>query len=213
MIKTIRACFFVLGLTGIVLHIMHTERLVQLFSYYTMQSNLFVVLLWGLMLRKNHRKTSTFNTLHFIATVGITITFLVYHFLLVPVLIDLDINYPLYTLNDLFVHYITPWLMIIDYVLLTPKNRLRITRLFSVVVFPIAYMFYVIGYQSLGGRYIIDETVSRFPYFFMDIDQYGVLTVTLYSLLILSGFIISALILEGIKYYCHKIPMIGRLNA
>ncbi len=213
MIKALRVCFFILGLTGIILHILHTERVVQLFSYYTMQSNLFVVFLWGLMLRKNHRNTPGFETLQFTAAVGIAITFLVYHFVLVPVLIDLDVDYPLFTINDLFVHYITPWLMIFDYLLLTRKTRLRVMRLGSVIVFPIIYMVYVTVYQSLGGRYIIGDTVSRFPYFFMDVDQYGLMTVTGYSLLILVGFILSALVLEGIKYGIHHNEIIRRLSA
>ena len=199
MVQKVRIVFFLLGLTGIVLHILHTERVLQLFSYYTMQSNVLAVILWGVLIVKNNEDTTIMRRCRFVLTTGIMITFIVYHFVLVPVLKSSELNYPLFTINDLFVHYFTPLLMFFDYVFLSKPFKIPLRQMMLVWVQPVFYTLYVFIYVTLGGVYIIDNTTTRFPYFFMDIDQYGWQVVLMYGVGILILFIVLGFIIHLMK--------------
>jgi len=55
----------------------------------------------------------------------ITITVVVYHFVLAPMVFRMNLNYEVYSLPDILIHYFTPLMFILDWLLFDEKNQVR----------------------------------------------------------------------------------------
>ena len=102
---------------------------------------------------------------------AITVTMLIYLFVLAPALFTQPGAYEPFTLTDNLVHIVTPILVIVDWLLFVPKGRLRRYDPLLWAVIPYAYLVFAFGYSALGGRFAGGTTV---PYPFMDVDANGV---------------------------------------
>lgn len=151
-----------------------------LLSYYTIQSNLLVLALFVVLAIRTWRDlrnagvsgTSTCSP-HVKGAVmlTITVTLLVYHFMLVPTMFTMHPEYRPFTLQDVLVHYFTPLMALCDWLLFDPKGRFRWFDPLLWLSLPFAYLIFAFVRAQLlsepfpGG--------SRYPYFFMDVDQLG----------------------------------------
>ncbi|QOC24448.1 Pr6Pr family membrane protein [Microbacterium hominis] len=102
---------------------------------------------------------------------AITVTMLIYLFVLAPSLFTQPGAYQPFTLTDNLVHIITPVLVIVDWLLFVPKGRLRGYDPLLWALIPYAYLVFAFGYSALGGRFAGGTTV---PYPFMDVSTHGV---------------------------------------
>jgi len=171
--------------------------------YYTAQSNIFAIILFGVLsiktftgLRSDNKQNACyFPRLLMICTVDVLLTFIVFWILLVPQLAG---TFPLWTFSNLAVHAITPLLCLIDYILFTEPRRLKYQDVYYVTIFPLCYVI-VSSILGLAGHVYgtaTDGLPVRFPYFFFDFDRIG-----LWSFAYIAGIVIFFLIISHVFYY------------
>ncbi len=173
-----RFVLFSLGTIGIVLSIFNQEGALvpEMFLYYTIQTNLFCVLILLYMLVREFIFKKDFSSgiykFKSLAMIAITITCLVYAFILLPEFIKLsppghDVLGP----KDLIVHFIIPIGFLIDYFLFDQKG----TQAWSGPLLSLIYLFLygvvIFLYSKIGNPY---STGERFPYEFININTQGI---------------------------------------
>ncbi len=179
----------------------------QMFNFYTILSNavcfiFFVFLLVKVIFEIRNlgiRGISTAPRFKGAITMMITVTFLIYHFVLLPQSFTMTSDYRPFSLPDILVHYYVPIMTILDWLLFDEKNKYRWYDPFIWLVLPYAYFIYAIIRAQLGG--VLTAIGSRYPYYFMDVDAIGVTNV-LWNVLFLS---IAFLLLGYIIYAINKI--------
>ncbi len=177
---------FAASVACIVLCMFDCPRHGELFSYFTIQSNVMCLILLSWNLRKEPPAL-----LRGLATVCITLAFLVYHFMLRPESLTLDNLNNLKNLATSFAHYLVPACVWIDYLLFTPKGGMRLYYPLIWLCYPILYLAYImLIYKPAGGTFIVEGEICNVPYFFLDIEVLGAGGVALWCIAIAAGFLI-----------------------
>ena len=145
--------------------------------YYTNLSNLICWMYYILFVVQSirYRNKNTITLLPRLKgglTLMIAITILVYHFVLAGG------EFPLYTgvqfqrwLANTLLHYVTPAMIILDWILFDPKRVFHKIDPLLWVSLPLLYVLFTLVRAEIGG--VIRGRDSRFPYFFLDIDVIG----------------------------------------
>ncbi len=191
-----------LALLGVVMNTLQSDHILESFSYYTLQSNVLIIAFFGYLAFQSQTRdyTKSISIIKTVLTTGIVITMVIYHFALRPLLGDLDDTvYAVGDLRDSLLHYIVPTVVLIDYFIDHKTQFIKSKALLWVSVQPLSYLGYTIIYTAFGGQYRLGETVYRYPYFFLDIERYGWLGVSAWSIAVLALYFILALIM--IKMY------------
>ena len=182
----------VVGVVGIGLTVMNSFNLLESFSYFTTQSNalatvFFVGLVFfgGRHMPMDHRVVTILKGT---ITLALLVTMLVYHLVLRPILAELYVDYVVFGPQDIIVHYAMPLLVLLDFGLFDIRGRMRPIDPVWFLCFPVVYVVYVMFYGAVGGRFAINGIMSRYPYFFLDVETYGIFTVIFWSALILLIF-------------------------
>lgn len=153
------------------------------FLYFTNLSNIFVMVIAVIFARKQckqlkgQKQTYSANLMLFkyIATVAITITFLVYSGLLLPEILVAGDYHKLFTVNNFTLHYITPILTILSFFLFDknyiPKNKHSFLTIFA----PLSYFVFAIVLSLLPGQGFFGSELepAKFPYFFLNYETNG----------------------------------------
>lgn len=105
----------------------------------------------------------------------ITVTMLIYLFVLLPSTFVQPGAYEPFTLTDTLIHIITPILVIIDWVLFIPKGQIDRFDPLRWALIPYAYLAFAFIYSAFGGRFAAG---TRYPYPFMNVEELGVGGVT-----------------------------------
>ncbi|VEU79826.1 Pr6Pr family membrane protein [Haploplasma axanthum] len=198
---TYRVIGFVIALTGVLVHLGIFSGSISFGTllYYTVQSNIVVLVFFGYLiyktvntLKNNEQETSFKPRIQFIFVIDILLTFIVFWVLLAPEAIKS--NYPLWTYSNLSVHAITPILFLIDYLVFSDRGHLVLKDIYYVLIFPLSYVFYtsIIGLSGFIFGYDSNKVPVHYPYFFMDYDRVGLM-----SLAYIVGLVIIFL---GISY-------------
>lgn len=133
------------------------------FMYFTIQSNIalaLVCLIGGIYLIRKAEAPAVWYVIKLVATVSITLTGVVFCFVLAPTLKDAA-----WTPSNILTHVVVPVVSIVDYYVTCAYGSLRKAHVLYVIIPPIAYAIYAgIGYIQKwnfgGGR--------NAPYFFLD---------------------------------------------
>lgn len=136
------------------------ERVLRFFSYFTVQSNILVILSCLTLAVAPNRDGRIWRVLRLDAIVGITVTIIVYHFALAP-LLNLR---GLAALTDITFHYVTPVLAIIGWFLFGPRPRINRATLLWSLAWPALYFVYSLIHGAITNWY---------PYPFVDIANIG----------------------------------------
>ena len=169
----------------IVLTMIDCPRHKELFSYFTIQSNVMclILLFWNL----RREPPALFRGL---ATVCITLTFLVYNFMLRP---DSLTIYNLGNIKNMattFAHYLVPACIWIDYLLFSQKGLMQVSYPFKWLCYPLLYLAYILMiYKPMGGTFIVEGELCNVPYFFLDIEVLGTGGVALWCIVLAAGFL------------------------
>lgn len=145
-------------------------------AYFTVLSNIliFVVMLiiWiktlkDVIIKKEYEGLNKHCMLpKGIAMLCITVTFLVYAFLLAEY--NLKSNY---YVNNLSEHYILPMMMILDYFLFDEKGNIKWYHPLIWVGCALCYLPYIFIRAAIIGN---NSNLIRYPYFFLNVDDLGV---------------------------------------
>lgn len=175
------------------------------FWFFTLQTNMLVIVVTLLLAisqicnfckTKNHIFSRPWlKSLHIASTFYITITGVIYCFVLVPVAIMT--NSPIassLSYRDIFLHIFVPVLAIVDYFALDEKIHLSKSSAVLFLVYPFLYVLTIFSRAALGGSTFPGG--SSYPYFFIDptFNNQGWLTVIFYSALCLILFYLLALL-------------------
>lgn len=101
-----------------------------------------------------------------VAMMGVTVTWLVAHFLLGSFTMGAELAFAVK-----LVHYVVPIMTICDWLLFDPKGLMRAYSPLVWTVFPLAYFAYAVIGVALGFSLGYDG--SRYPYPFIDVDALG----------------------------------------
>ncbi len=195
----IKAAIVVIGVLGIILTAISTEFMggASVFFFFTVQSNIFIMLMALIFLINEVvvliSKKSFINQvlLHikYVATVAITITFLVFFTMLAPLM---GMDY-LLSFKNFSLHAIVPILAIVDFFLFDKDIKLTYKSSLLATISPICYVVFVYVGAIFKIQYGKD---LYYPYFFLNIDTNGFLfekgTMGIIPwIIILLGFIIG----------------------
>lgn len=176
-----RFILFSLGIAGILLSVFDQEGtfVPEMFLYYTIQTNIFCVLILLYMLVKEFIFKKDFSSgiykLKSLAMIAISITCLVYAFILLPEFINLETpGYDVLGIQDLIVHFIIPIGFLIDYFLFDKKGAQTWAGPLFSLIYLFLYGIVIFVYSRIGNPYLTGE---RFPYEFINLDNLGIFPV------------------------------------
>jgi hypothetical protein len=161
-----------------------TERLVRLFSYFTIQSNLLVAVASVLLALRPARTGRVMAVLHLDALLCIAVTGVVYHTVLADQSLPLT---PGGALANLLLHTVTPvgaWLV---WLLVGPRPRFGGTTVAWSLAYPLAW----IGYTFVRGW-----VTGWYPYPFLDAGAIGTATAARNTGLVAVTFLVLALLVR-----------------
>ena len=166
-----RSFMFLAAFTGIYLEITKHGGFGMLL-YYTVLSNLLVMIFTGYLLWKMRREgdywqSSSLLRLKGGITMSIMITCVIYHFMLAPLTKDF------YRLENFLCHYIVPLWFLVDTIIFDKSRQYKWFDPIVWTVLPLLYM----GFAILNG-FVLKMDVpnakdSPFPYFFLNANKYG----------------------------------------
>jgi hypothetical protein len=197
------------SLLGIILTVMFfgAADTFETLSYYTLQSNIIVLVFFALLLPYSWRakaKPPAFlsPTVKGGVTACITLTLIIYHFILVPTMFS--------TLEQTFdsswsgalVHYIVPLMTIADWLLFDKKGLISRLDPLKWLIVPLAYFIFVLVRAQFATFSVMN---SHYPYFFIDFDKLGVGQVAVNVLLIAIGYTLMGYLIYGLDWLLSKI--------
>ena len=185
MIRPWHAAIALLGAVALVgqtvLVIDSDSSVVNLFSYFTIQSNILVVLAAALIALRPDRDGMAFGVLRLAGLVGITITGIIFATVLAG---TADFEGLAWWYDKIF-HYVIPAMAVIGFVFLRPRTRLAKSSLWF-VAWAIAWLAYTLirGAVSHPGFAAPHNRLSDVPYDFLDVDQHSGTSVAIVSVAI-----------------------------
>lgn len=163
-----------------------------IFRYYTLLSNVLCCLYFGVASAFAFMgKETLLPRVKGTMIMGITVTGLVYHFMLSNSTFSMGGS--MATAN-IILHYIVPVCSVLDWLLFDQKGHYTKLSPFIWTIFPNLYFVAATIYGFSGGQPFYDG--GRFPYFFINYDTQGVGKVLLYVLALNAMFV-----LLGYVYY------------
>ena len=180
-----RPIAFAVSVICIVLTMIDCPRHKELFSYFTIQSNVMCLILLFWNLRKE--PPALFRGL---ATVCITLTFLVYNFLLRPGSLTIYNLGNIKNMATTFAHYLVPACVWADYLFFSQKGLMRLSYPLKWLCYPLLYLAYILlVYKPSGGTFIVDGKICSVPYFFLDAEVMGAGGVAVWCIVLAAGFL------------------------
>ena len=175
--------------------------------YYTILSNIVCLLYVAavVVLRPRHENP----VLKGAVVICIAVTGLVYHFMLNGAMEAGVGAVAEVTLTDIvantLVHYVVPIMMVLDYLLFSPKGEFHWKHPFVWILTPAVYVvFILIRAEVSDAMFAGFSGMSRYPYPFVDVDLYGVGLVLAMVAVLLLGFLILGYLLLGIDKLLGK---------
>ena len=192
-----RAFMFLAAFTGVYLEITKHGGFGMLL-YYTVLSNLLVMiftgyLLWKMRREGDHWQSSSLLRLKGGITTSIMITCVIYHFMLAPLTKDF------YRLENFLCHYIVPLWFLVDTIIFDKSRQYKWFDPIIWTVLPLLYM----GFAILNG-FVLKMDVpnakdSPFPYFFLNANKYGWGFVFRWAAIIFVAYMVSGYLFYLVK--------------
>jgi hypothetical protein len=175
-----------------------TERLVRLFSYFTIQSNLLVLVASALLAARPARTGRVLAVLHLDALLCIAVTGVVYH----TVLADAGVNLtPSGDLANFLLHTVTPIGTWVVWLLVGPRPRFAGATVAWSVVYPLAWIAYTFARGAATGWY---------PYPFLDAGALGLATAARNTAVVAVGFLVLAVLVRLLERVLPAAPRTPR---
>lgn len=153
--------------------------------YFTIISNMGVFLFYlvtlVLYLTKKLKRGDIYHLIKGMITIDITLTLVIYNLFLNDVAFYQD-----HIIACTFVHLITPAMVMLDYVIFSEKGNLKTKYPVYWSLSLVAYAIFCYIYEGLGGKFLDGSTC---PYYYMDVNKYGFIGVTIFSITIFTAFL------------------------
>ena len=152
-------------------------RVVNMFCFFTIQSNIIVLVTCALLAAGSARRPLWFWVLRLDGVVCIAVTFVVFHVALAG-LHDLQ---GLAKVADFLLHTASPLLCVIGWLVFGPRGRTSWRTVRLAAIFPVAWLVFALVRGPLVGDY--------YPYPFLDVGAHG------YPRVLLNCLVLAALFL------------------
>jgi hypothetical protein len=136
------------------------SRVVDYFSYFTILSNIVVIIVCTLLALGRARPTPVMRALRMDSLMMISVTGLVFALVLAPSFHPDGLEYVTNPLH----HYVTPILAVATWLVWGPRGWLRLSSVFTALVIPVIWL----AYTFLRGA-----VIHAFPYGFLAVDELG----------------------------------------
>lgn len=156
--------------TQLVLVVDKDGSVANFFSYFTVQSNILVMVAAALIAARPDRGGTAFGILRMAGLVGITITGLIFSTVLAG-----EVEFEgLAWWTDKAFHYVVPAMAVIGFVLIKPRTRLDKSALWF-LAWALAWLAYtLIRAEVATPQFPVTNTrFADVPYDFIDVDQHG----------------------------------------
>lgn len=172
----IKTALVIIGILGIILTAQSSAFMggASVFFFFTVQSNIFIMLIALIFLinevvvliTKKSFINQTLLHIKYVATIAITVTFLVFFTMLAPLM---GVDY-LLSFNNFSLHAIVPILAIVDFFLFDKDINLTYKTSLFATISPISYVIFV----YIGAIFKLQYGENLYyPYFFLNIDTNG----------------------------------------
>ncbi len=192
-----RLLIVVAGIFGLV-PMLSSAKSAQILCYFTMQSNIFVVALFGLLafltLKQiikdgKHGEICHIPTWLQLAIIYfIQITFIVYATMLSNTIFSMA---SAMAFANILLHYIVPIMALVDWLLFMPHGTVKIKHAACWLTYPACYVVFAFIRAPLGKPF---GDGSRYPYFFMDYDKLGLNIIWVCAIFFLGFFLLGGLL-------------------
>lgn len=174
------AAFALVGQT--ILSADENRDMVNLFSYFTIQSNILMLIVSVLLVLNPNRGGKAFAILRLAGLVGITVTGIVYSILLAG---NADFEGIEWWYDKLF-HYAVPALSVLGFLLFKPRTKLDKGALWF-IVWPLAWLAYTLIRAEVAEPVFVLTATKKgpVPYDFLDIADHGAVFVTIACVVVL----------------------------
>lgn len=135
-------------------------RLVRFFSYFTVESNLLVLAASITLAINPKRDGRWWRVLQLDALLGIVITGIVFELVLARIVSLTGLSYVL----NLGFHYISPWMMLLGWLVFGPRPRITWSTVGWAFVWPLLWIGYTFAHGAATGWY---------PYPFLNPESLG----------------------------------------
>jgi hypothetical protein len=164
-------------------------RLLRFFSYFTIQSNILVLVAAILLAVRRGRDGTVWRVLQLDALLAIVITGIVYATILAP-LVHLEGTAFLATV---LLHYVSPWLFLAIWLLVGPRPRITWSTVAAAFLWPVAWIAYTLIHGAISGWY---------PYPFLNAATLG------YPIALrnIAGVLVAAAVLAVVFHLLDRLP-------
>ena len=162
------AAFALVGQT--ILTLDRDRSLVNLFSYFTIESNILVLVAAAMIAARPDRGGTAFGILRLGSLVAITITGIVYATVLAGNGMFTGIEW----WYDKIFHYVVPALSVLGFLLFRPRTRFDRSALWF-LVWPLAWLGYTLVRAGVSdpSYAVTSDRRAPVPYDFLDVDRHG----------------------------------------
>lgn len=171
---------------GIIINLVGSNNLIEYISYFTMLTNTVVagVLLLEILILFELISINPvlFRIIKGSSIIAMIIMLIVYNFILAPYIKVNIPTYQVYSLKDIFIHYLSPIIIFLDYMFFDEKGLYEYKDAVRFINYVYIYVLYVIVYVLLGGRFMISGEPSIYPYFFLNFETQGIWLTLAYGL-------------------------------
>jgi len=115
----------------------------------------------------------------------------VYTFVLLPYLNDVDLFASTSPLPNLLIHYVIPFIVLIDYLIFAYKGKFTNFYLMINYIPLTLYVVFIYVYRAQGGLFYLAGNTYEYPYFFMNPNRVGWINVMLgfFAIFVITGVI------------------------
>ena len=169
-------------------------RLIRLFSYFTIQSNLFVLVVAVTLVLNPGRDGRWWRVARLDALLGITITGIVFALVLAPLVHHVGAAWWI----NLGFHQLSPALAVLGWLLFGPRPRVdRSTVAKALLIWPVLWILYTFVHGALTDWY---------PYPFLDVTELGFGTALRNALFVLLAAAALALLVKTVDGTLRAAP-------
>lgn len=135
-------------------------RLLRFFSYFTIQSNIVVLVAAVLLALRPGRDGSIWRIVRLDSLLGIVTTGIVYAVILAPLVRLEGIAF----VATFLLHYLSPWLFLACWIVVGPRPRITWATVGGAFVWPVAWIAYTLIHGAISNWY---------PYPFLNVANLG----------------------------------------
>ncbi len=172
-------------ISGVGSQVSLATRLVRLFSYFTIQSNLLVAAAAISLVMDPARDGTWWRVLRLDGLLGIATTGLVFHIVLAP--ISKATGLALLASNGF--HYVSPWMALVGWLLFGPRPRIGWSTVALSLIWPAVWLAYTFVHGALSGWY---------PYPFLNVAKIGYPAALANTVAVLGGAGVLVLLFKGL---------------